>query len=174
MSDERHLLSKTMQAVEQLKEHLTGFLSADDGDDLEVIRDTLEGEIDLKGAIHLAVLRMQDDLALIEGINHRIDAMSKRKRRIEDRVAALRAMTLAAMQTGLQDTFEYPEAKITRKRTAPTALVLDESEIPSQFFQPQPPKLDKKGLLAALKDSDTPIPGAQLSESGETVQIKWS
>lgn len=174
MSDERHTLSTTMEAVEQLKEHLAGYLNADDGDDLEVMRDTLEGEIDLKGAIHLAVLRMQDDLALIDGLKARIDAMSERKRRIEDRVTALRTMTLAAMQTGLQDALEYPECKITRKRTPPSALVLDESEIPSQFFVPQPPKLDKKGLLAALKDSDTPIPGAQLSDGGETVQIKWS
>ena len=42
--------------------------------------------------------------------------------------------------------------------------VLDETEIPKEFFVEQAPKLDKKTLLQHLKNAEQ-IPGAELRQS---------
>jgi len=48
--------------------------------------------------------------------------------------------------------------------------VVDEGEIPEEFFVEQAPKLDRKSLLASLKDG--PIDGATLSNGALTLQIR--
>jgi len=50
-------------------------------------------------------------------------------------------------------------------------IVTDESQIPTRFFKPQPPKLDRKELLDALKIGET-VPGADMSNGGTTIQIR--
>ena len=44
---------------------------------------------------------------------------------------------------------------------APTLEVVEESKIPAAYWKPQPPKLDRQGLLTALK-AGTAIEGAVL------------
>ena len=44
---------------------------------------------------------------------------------------------------------------------APTLEVVEEAKIPAAYWKPQPPKLDRQGLLAALKGG-TVIEGAVL------------
>ena len=55
-------------------------------------------------------------------------------------------------------------------RASQATEITDEEAIPSAFFIPQPGKLDKDGLLKALKGGAV-IPGAQLIER-KNIQIK--
>ncbi|MGE0857439.1 MAG: siphovirus Gp157 family protein [Hyphomicrobiaceae bacterium] len=45
------------------------------------------------------------------------------------------------------------------------------SRIPSEFWKPQPPRLDKKVVLDALK-AGAVVPGAELSNGGETLSMR--
>ena len=55
-------------------------------------------------------------------------------------------------------------------RTSKATEITDEAAIPQVFRIPQPDKIDKAGILAALKDG-TVIAGAQLVER-QSIQIK--
>jgi Siphovirus Gp157 len=50
-------------------------------------------------------------------------------------------------------------------------LILDEAILPAKFWKAQDPKLDKKAVLDALKAKED-VPGASLSNGGETISIR--
>ena len=56
----------------------------------------------------------------------------------------------------------------TSKSTS--AEITDESLIPEDYLVPQPPKVDKRGILADLR-AGLDVPGAVLSEN-QNIQIK--
>lgn len=167
MSDVDHLLHEAIKAADVLKAHLREIA----GDDLDVIRDTLEGEIDLRGLIALAAEQNVCDATLVGGIADAIDRLKERKDRIEKRIALRRVAILTAMQSGEIKSIETPAGTITRKPVPPSVLILDEAEIPASFWKAQDPKLDKKAVGEALK-AGTEVPGAMMSNGSETIQIR--
>ena len=56
------------------------------------------------------------------------------------------------------------------QKNPPSLDVVDESKIPDAYFDPQPPKLDKKFVLMKLKEG-TEIPGVQVRQ-GESLRIR--
>jgi len=166
MADVDYLLHRATQAADVLKEQLRKIA----GDDLEVIADTLEGEIDLRGLICMAAEQNATDAALVNGIAEMVDKLRERKDRIEKRIGMRRAAILAAMTSGEIKSLETPAGTITRKAVPPSVLILDEAAIPADFWKPQDPKLDKKAVADALKAGRN-VPGAQMSNGGETLQV---
>jgi hypothetical protein len=75
------------------------------------------------------------------------------------------------MQSGEIRTLDTPAGTVTRKAVPPSVLILEEAEIPAEFFKPQDPKLDKKAVAEALK-AGKPVPGAAMSNGGETIAIR--
>jgi len=57
-----------------------------------------------------------------------------------------------------------------RPSRAPLALV-DENLVPEAFWKPQPPKLDRQGLLAALS-AGRDVPGALLGNAPMTISVR--
>jgi hypothetical protein len=49
-------------------------------------------------------------------------------------------------------TLAEPDFTASLRRSGPTLDVLAEEKIPAAYWKPQPPKLDRQGLLAALKN----------------------
>jgi hypothetical protein len=167
MSDIDHLLHKTIKAVDVLKEHLREVAD----DDLDVIRDTIEGETDLRGLIGIAVEQNVSDAGLVNGIASAIEKLEARKDRIEKRIAMRRVAILTAMQSGELKALETPAGTVTRKPVPPAALIVDEAAIPSDFWKAQDPKLDKKAVSDALKAGKV-VPGAMMGNGGETIAIR--
>ena len=167
MGDASHRLHREMNAAIVLKQSLKDTL----GDDAEAMRDMIEGETSLHEMIEHIVLSMDEDEMLVVGLDARIAELQERKRRIENRIGSKRAMVEQAMVIGEIETLERPTFTLSLRRVPPKAEVTDESLIPSSYWQPQPPKLDKKALLSALKDG-TIIPGANLSNGGIALQIR--
>ena len=167
MADEEHKLHRQIGAAIALKHSLKETL----GDDDEAIRDMIEGETDLHEMIERVVMSMDEDGMLVTGLAARIDELSERKRRIENRISSKRAMVEQAMVIGEVETLERPTFTLSLRRVPPKAEVTDESLIPSSYWQPQPPKLDKKALLGALKEGAS-VPGATLSNGGIALQIR--
>jgi hypothetical protein len=167
MNNIDHMLHTATQAADVLKAQLREIA----GDDEQLLADTIEGEIDLRGLICMAAGQNVIDAASVNGIAELIDKLRDRKDRIERRIAMRRVAILTAMQSGEIRTLDTPAGTVTRKAVPPSVLILEEAEIPAEFFKPQEPKLDKKAVAEALK-AGKPVPGAQMSNGGETIQIR--
>jgi hypothetical protein len=161
------MLFKATQAADVLKAHIREIA----GDDIDVIADTIEGEIDLRGLICLAAEENLRDTTMTKAIRQMEDDLAARRDRIEKRIALRKVAILVAMQSGEIQKIETPAGTISRKAVPPSALILDEAAIPAEFWKPQDPKLDKKAVLDALKAKQD-VPGAQLSNGGETIQTR--
>ena len=69
-----------------------------------------------------------------------------------------------------KDKIESPILKISFRKNPPSVAVLDESKIPPRFFVQAPtpePRLDKRALLAELKDGA--VDGAELQQTTRLV-----
>jgi hypothetical protein len=75
------------------------------------------------------------------------------------------------MQSGEIKTVETPAGTITRKSVPPSVLIVDEAAIPADYWKPSDPKLDKKAVGEALK-AGREVPGAMMSNGGETLQVR--
>jgi hypothetical protein len=162
-----HMLHRATQAADILKAQLREIA----GDDEEVIHDTIEGEIDLEGAIRLAAEQNVVDAASVNGISDLIDKLRDRKDRIEKRIGMRRVAILTAMQAGEIKKVETPAGTISRKAVPPSVLILEEAEIPGEFWKPSDPRLDKKAVADALKAGRV-VPGAIMSNGNETISIR--
>ena len=167
MSDDQHNLHRQMNAAAALKCSLKDVL----GDDDDTMRDMIEGETSLHEMIERVVMSMDEDEMLVTGISSRIDELTQRKKRIEDRIGSKRAMVEQAMMIGEIDRLERPSFTLSLRKVPPKAEITDESLIPSVYWEAQPPKLNKRELLSALKDKKD-IPGAILGNGGITLQIR--
>ena len=53
----------------------------------------------------------------------------------------------------------------------PAVVVVNEAEIPEPYWIPQPPKLDRKGVLDALR-TGTHVPGAAFTNAKVSIAIR--
>lgn len=60
---------------------------------------------------------------------------------------------------------------VSLKQGSPRLDVLDEAKIATPFLIPQPPKLDRAGLLSALKRGEV-VEGASLLEGQPHLQVR--
>jgi hypothetical protein len=119
--------------------------------DAETLADTLEGITDLREMLAELIRSALEDEALAGGLSTRLSDMKARLERFETRAKRKRQLALQAMTEA--DIPKLAEADFTAsvKQGAPTLEVVAEDKIPAAYWKPQPPKLDKQGLLAALK-----------------------
>lgn len=168
------------------------------GGDEDFIRDTIEGETSLLELLSAMAASVQGDEAIIEGIKGLLAEWSGRRDRIAKRVDMKRALMANAMEIAGITKHEAPACTITVKAVSPKAIITQEADIPSRFYKPQPPKLDKSAVLAALKEREAAlneaaaiedeqaraearqkaeaefpaISGAVLSNGGKTIQLR--
>lgn len=167
--------------------------------DLDLIKDTVEGQTNLLETIEAVVRQIGMDGAHMDALKTYERDLAARRKRFEKRQETMRnflAMAVdlvgASKKPGGPKTLELAAATITLKATAPTLIVTDESAVPSRFFVTPDPVMDRKALLDALKARDAvakaraaldpesaakeppleDIPGATLSNGGQTVQIR--
>ena len=123
-------------------------------EDMALLADTLEGETNLFEAIDTALAEIDETEVLISGLKEKETQFSARRRAMEERLKRFRALIEQAMAVTEQMKLRRPAATLTLRTLPPDVVVLQESEIPSEFFVPQPPpppKLDKAALRNALK-----------------------
>jgi hypothetical protein len=143
------------------------FPSTDD----ETIRDTLEGITDLHEMIAAAIRSALVDEALHAGLCCRVNDMKERLSRLELRATKKRQLALEAMtEVGLAK-LEQPDFTASARAGSPALVVVAEETIPDAYRVPQPPKLDRQGLLAELKRG-AGIPGVQLSNPQPVLMVR--
>lgn len=140
------------------------------GDDADLIASTVEGETQLVDVMQRGLARVLELNGMLDGIAGMIASLKDRGERLETQRDRIKELLSVAMQTAGMKRLESPLATVSLRAVAPSVVVTSESDIPSRFWKPQEPKLDKRELLKALKDGA--IAGAQLSNGGQTISIK--
>ena len=122
-------------------------------------------------ALERAVNRVMAIDGLLTGIKAQKDNLTKRQERLEAQKDILRTTICAAMEIAGKKRLELAVCTVTAKAVPPKLIINDEADIPSDFWKPSDPKLDKAALLAALKDKKQ-VPGATLSNGSSTIAIR--
>lgn len=142
-------------------------------DDEQATADAIEGETSLMDVIAEATARIGELAAMRGGIQDYVEKIYARLERLKRQEDLIRTALLSAVAaTGLKK-LELPAATLTLKATPQSVVITSEADIPSTFWKAADPKLDRKAVLAALKDKQA-VPGAELSNGGVTIQIRWS
>jgi hypothetical protein len=139
--------------------------------DEDALRDTVEGLTNLADVLASILRSYLDDLTLVEALRARISDMQKRFARLEDRADKKRVLVASVMERADIKRITAPDFTASLRHVAPGLLVVAEEEIPPDFWKPQPPKLDRKGLLAALNGGQA-IPGAGLDNGATTIAVR--
>ena len=117
--------------------------------------DMIEGETDLLAAIDSAVELIAMDQAHIDGLKELITTITERANRKAARVEVTKSAILAALEMAGLPRHEGALATVGTAKLPAKLIVTEESQIDSRFFvtpPPPPPQLDKRALLAYLKE----------------------
>ena len=139
--------------------------------DDEALRDTLEGVSDLPEIVATIVRSHLDDLSIATALRSRLADMQERLSRIADRADKKRALVASVMERADLRKITDPEFTASLRPTSPPLIVTAESDIPTTYWKPQAPKLDRAALLAVLKAGQS-VPGATLGNGGVTIAVR--
>lgn len=154
-------LNRAVEIKRALQEH----------DDPKLILDMIEGETDLAEACCAVLEETLEDEALLAGTDSMIKTLQERKSRLERSIESRRGIILMAMEKAGLQTIKGPLATLAVTVTKPKTIVSDEAVIPSKFWKPSDPKLDRSALSEALKAGED-VPGASLSNGGISLNIR--
>jgi hypothetical protein len=152
----------------ELRRRLIG---ADPDIDERTLFDTVEGATNLKEAIGCVIRSALDDDALAQGLRQRLEEMKGRLERIESTAEKKRQVALAAMEEADIVKILEPDFTASIRPVPPSLVVTNEPDIPEQFWVPQPPKLDRRAVLEALKVGIA-VTGAELANPRITIAIR--
>ncbi len=139
--------------------------------DEETLADTLEGLTNLNEMLGSVVRSHLDDMAMVDALKSRVADMQDRLSRISKRADKKRELVNSVMEQA--DLKKLAEADFTvslRSASAPL-VVTDEGSIPEPYWRPQPPQLDRQGLIVALNSGEQ-VPGAVLGNPRMTIAIR--
>jgi len=169
MSDTIRHIQIQSQAASVLLEHVRDVV----GDDEEMILTAVEGETGLLEAISEAVERVAQLEAHCEALAIQSKKLSERRDRFEAQKDRIKAAVHVAMSMAELRKLELPAATLSVRAVPAKAEIIDEAAIPSKFWKAVDPKLDRKAVLDALKAKED-VPGATMSNGGETISIRWA
>ena len=139
--------------------------------DDEALSDTLEGITDLQEMIAAVIRSALVDEALSAGLRKRLEDMKERLTRLEERGAKKRQLALEAMDEVGLSKLQQSDFTASTRPGSPSLLVTAEGEVPSPYWVPQAPKLDRQALLGQLKRG-TEIPGVQLNNPKPVLVVR--
>ena len=129
--------------------------------DDETLADTLEGLSDLPEMIEEIVRSSLDDEAMILGLKSRSDAMVARLGRLKERQQKKRQLAAWALGSAAIAKLKAVDFTVSLSEGALRLEIGDESALPARYLIPQPPKLDRAAIGAALKEGIA-VEGAKL------------
>jgi hypothetical protein len=141
--------------------------------DERTLADTVEGLTDLHEIVAAIIRSALTDEALAKGLRGRIKEMQQRLERLEDRVSKRRGVARDVMlETGIKR-IAAPDFTVSIRDGSPSLIVTDEAAIPTTYWQPQAPKLDRLAVLGALKQGNQ-VSGAALSNNQPELSVRTS
>jgi Siphovirus Gp157 len=107
-----------------------------------------------------------------DAIAARIKELTDRKGRMLRSAETLRDLVLQCMDIRGEGSIASPFLTLSVSKIKPGIVVTDESLIPSRFFTPQPPKLDKTALKEAVINDGEVIDGVGLGNGKINLTIR--
>src|SRR5690606_24620040 len=135
------------------------------------LADTVEGLTDLNEIVAAIVRSTLIDQAMAAGLRMRLKEMQERLERLEDRASKRRGIARDVMLEADIKSITAPDFTVSIRSGTPSLVVGDEKTIPDVYWLPQPPKLDRQGLLTAIKRGSQ-IPGASLSNAQPVLSVR--
>lgn len=129
--------------------------------DEETLKDTLEGLSDLPDMIEEVIRSSLEDEMLTVGLKSRLEDLSARLERLKQRCEKKRQLACRAMTEACIGKIHVSDFTASLRTGPPRLEIEDEAKLPETYLIPQPPRLDRAGLLSALKQGSQ-IEGASL------------
>ncbi|WP_375458850.1 siphovirus Gp157 family protein [uncultured Enterovirga sp.] len=164
----------------------------------EYLKISIESETGFKELFEELLEQEAEADSFIAAIKARKDDLSARQERYAKRKETLRLLMASALEGAGLPKQETALGTVSISRVAPKVIVTDEAELPSRFWRPADPILDRKALTEALRaraaaraaaaaitdederraaleaaDAAHPeVPGASLSNGGASLTIR--
>jgi hypothetical protein len=139
--------------------------------DEQTLADTVEGLTDLTDILTVVIRAALTDEALAVGLKGRIAEMEDRLTRLQDRAAKRRQIAKDVMVELDLKKVTAPDFTVSLRPGMPALMVIDEKAVPSIYWEPRDPKLNRQGLLADLKGG-AEITGVTLSNPEPVLSVR--
>ena len=139
--------------------------------DERTLADTVEGLTDLHQILEAIIHAALEDQALANGLKVRIGEMQDRLARFEDRASKRRQIAKDVMIELDLKKLQSPDFTASIRSGTPALMVIDEAAVPSIYWEPRDPKLNRQGLLAELKQG-AEITGVSLSNPEPVLSVR--
>ena len=139
--------------------------------DEQTLTDTVEGLTNLHEILAAIVRAALTDEALVTGLKGRIAEMQERLERLQERAAKRRQVVKDTMVELDLKKLTAPDFSASIRPGMPALLVIDEAAVPSIYWEPREPRLDRQGLLAELKQG-AEITGVTLSNPEPVLSVR--
>ena len=139
--------------------------------DEQALADTVEGLTDLHEIVAAIIRSALADETLATGLKSRVAEMEDRLNRLQDRASKRRQVAKDVMVELDLKKITAPDFTVSIRPGTPALLVLDEAAVPSMYWEPRDPRLNRQGLLSDLKDG-AGINGVALSNPEPVLSVR--
>ena len=139
--------------------------------DEQTLADTVEGLTDLHEIVTAIIRSALADEALATGLKSRMADMQERLDRLQDRASKRRQIAKDVMIELDLKKITAPDFTVSIRPGMPSLLVLDEAAVPSIYWQPVAPRLNRQELLSELKEG-ADIKGVTLSNTEPVLSVR--
>src|SRR5262245_31422663 len=139
--------------------------------DEQTLADTVEGLTDLHEILTAVIRAALADQALATGLEGRIGEMQARCDRLQDRATKRRQIAKDVMSELDLKKLAAPDFTASIRSGMPALMVIDEAAVPSIYWEPREPRLNRQGLVADLKQG-AEIAGVTLSNPEPILSVR--
>jgi hypothetical protein len=139
--------------------------------DEQTLADTVEGLTELHEIVQAVIRSALADEALARGLKCRISDMQGRLDRLEDRASKRRQIAKDVMVELDLKKLNAPDFTASIREGIPALMVLDEEAVPSIYWQPSEPRLNRQELAYELKQG-AEIAGVALSDPEPVLSVR--
>jgi len=139
--------------------------------DEQTLADTVEGLADLHEILMAVIRAALADQALATGLEGRIGEMLARRDRLQDRAAKRRQIAKDVMIELDLKKLSAPDFTASIRPGIPALMVIDEAAVPSIYWEPREPRLNRQGLANDLKQG-AEIAGVALSKPEPVLSVR--
>jgi Siphovirus Gp157 len=139
--------------------------------DEQTLADTVEGLTDLHEILTAVIRAALADQALATGLEGRIGEMEARRDRLQDRATKRRQIARDVMVELDLKKLSAPDFTASIRPGTPALMVIDEAAVPSIYWEPREPRLNRQGLVTDLKQG-AEIAGVVLSNPEPVLSVR--
>jgi Siphovirus Gp157 len=139
--------------------------------DEQTLADTVEGLTDLHEILAAVIRAALADQALAKGLEGRIGEMHARRDRLQDRATKRRQIAKDVMVELDLKKLSAPDFTASIRPGTPALMVIDEAAVPSIYWEPREPRLNRQELANDLKQG-AEIAGVVLSKPEPVLSVR--